>query len=794
MRGLITRYEKASTLPNKAGERYIAYDESRNEALVKEPPLAWLRGSRITYYGVKIDQPSGNEQVTASIEVGNMRDAQFRILYRTSIPEEGAFRVVGKLGHLTDPVEEFERLLKRWIRRYYEANPTAAERFLQTRDQAIRFLINEAEEEFGVRLSCEIELSGADPQESKSIHIPDLDLKVLSYSPVIIADLKCDIDVDPEGFGLAAARDVTDEQIRWELQRSVRAYVLENEQLDSICFDMARVNDRLARHLNSDLRPFGRKLRHVELSLVKGPPVPNHTYEVDDSVDVKVIDGEGRVQIRHHLVLNLDDFVTFARVRRVEPEKITAWCKDLLKSITVDETHGKRYADLVLKFDEDTIRRRIREAVREIGFDVKVYSGLPAVEAIELRDRPQTYEAKLQLDTMEIARPVDLSIEVRYQLRDLELIRNRIRPDADTSLREDIEAEIARSAKDAVAKLDAGQFYFYFSIPPDPQAPIEPPPEWNRRADTVEAYLRDKIVETLTKDFGAVVERINLRPAQGAITERVDQLRRAGVIPLQLENIANLYEGGAAAPVTYVVHFQILGVDPDNWPAFLAANPSNVASYDVGRELIQISALLRDSLTGRLKRMPADLIQFVDEQGRQDMLKVLEEATQPVRTALGLIVNLVEVDREATEDEGLETNRHRVSQQLRRTAIEKEAEVAEALIEARTSDIKTLIQEKSRLLRDEPDNEEAIEEIDEKIKKIAPSSTSASKDEASLLSPPPKRRRGSDLDNQDSGMAGKGNLRVVESKGDAEHGVSPQDKDEHVSQAGVQEDSETAQK
>lgn len=408
--------------------------------------------------------------------------------------------------------------LAKWLIEYFSSGTPTVDDFYSENEKVRAVLATKAGQEFGLDLRITLTLGGADKLETIDSG------PMLFFSRMKDSDdeegvrFRAELEVDPLRIPRALlSRNTSFKEL---LEKGVRAYISAYVSPDAFYTDLQseQVRQVLRGHLNSLLRPFGRKVGHLSLKPDREPPPA-------------VFKGETVIEYKHHeypdpILVNVSVLMTrqsVARYKAAGSPGLEEWLDRNLRDVITVALFGVPYVDLLLDFPrlkQEIDGLMIRRA-DEAGYNIEQLMTILHLEPfewlkridIEIKDAAPdggqggeaVFETGLSNDY------VGLKIFLTARVKDLRGIARYL--SAKQNVPQRMREEVVRLVRRFLHGTNPERFYMRYSRV-----------EGGDSADELsfEEELRQKICSLLATEFNSEVLDLVLKPTQ---TELMTKLR-----------------------------------------------------------------------------------------------------------------------------------------------------------------------------------------------------------------------------------------------------------------------------
>lgn len=509
--------------------------------------------------------------------------------------------------------------LARWLIEYFSSAGRTIDDFPAEKTGAARELANRAEIEFGLDLKLTLEVEGLKALETIEIGPLLISSRLKGSDEEESIWLKIELAVDQQLVLRALLHQK--QPLTETLKRGLRTYLANNVTLLALYDDRDsdQIKQGLQAHLDTRLRPFGRRVGFLSLKLSGGPPPP---FNGETSIDYRHHDYPDLIRIKVSALLLPKNP---SRYKAKGSPKLKEWLDDNLREVIELVLFGVPYIDLLLEFEElkERIGERMNLRAEQIGYQIEQLMTILYLEPfqwlkrvdIQVKGDPnadsQSGEAWFATKLSNFY--VGLEIFLTARIKDLRGIEKYLTTKQDVPQR--MKEEILRLTRRALHGTDPERVYMRFS---------ERDPENFPNEEPLEEELRKEIRSRIEAEFNAEVIDLVLKPMDSDLTRKLaDISKRANdfFTPAELGMLPG-------APTIMVKgNFKVDGVE--GWQAFKECE----VTVEAVRKRIE------DSIRARLKSITVvDESIFVDQNELVDVIK--QTARDLVKDEFGLAIRL----------------------------------------------------------------------------------------------------------------------------------------------------------
>lgn len=521
--------------------------------------------------------------------------------------------------------------LARWLIEYFSSGTSTIDDFYSQRAGACAALATNAGREFGLDLSVNLTLEGTEK------------LETIDSGQLLISSMMRDSD-EEEGIEFRADLEVDQQRIPRALvsqnrslaevlKKGVRAFISEHVTLEAFYgeFPTERITQELRDHLNSLLKPWGRKVGRI--SLKPDYLKHSHSFALRKSFNSGIVidyshhEYPDPIKISVSVLMMLKDP---ARYRAKASPDLDAWLNKSLREVITITLFGIPYVELLLDFPQ--LKQRIDDLMgqraNEIGYNIKQLMTVLHLEQFEWLKRidveikgtatnnGQMGEAMFETSLSNFY--VGLEIILTAKIKELRGIAHYL--STKQNIPQKMKEELIRLVRKFMHGTNPERFYMRYSRADD----ADP-------ADglSFEEELRLKIHSLLETDFNAEVIELALKPTETELTKKLYEVSRGSHDFIAASELGRL----PGAPTMIVKgSFKVIGVS--GWDAF--------KECDAHIEAIQ--KRIEDSIRVSLKVARDEQFDLSEQTGFDALVRdAILNASRLVNEEFGLAIKITTV-------------------------------------------------------------------------------------------------------------------------------------------------------
>ncbi len=588
-----------------SNERVYTRDLDSNQILDRRP--VFRVGSRnLKYYVLNFEKVYDYNGLSKELKsLDNSITLNLSISYNFQFQKDPSNELLNLFFKLRGSQKQLN-FLSDWIDEFSAGQPSFVIKYFERKEELLQYLTNKAQR-LGLKLEIVI-------QEDKKNEVGYLQVsgqvvvRVKDYYGKIPLNYEIDLDIEPSKKSKAtlalAAKDGLKDKIERCIKRTVQNE--KNLSLHSMSFETSStVRELVELALVELLKEDGLLLSFctLEIDLKK----PKTRVQLNLKVDC-ITRNKHTISVDHALILTLMDYGVFLSSGVKDIEK---WAKEELERVTQDYTFERNFTDLIINFDDELIKNKMREETQAIGFEIKQLILIPNLEKIipnYVSFDTADYEFSLKMNDMK----VKLNIIFNARIKDLSKISILISPKSNAHT-------IVKRIKDFVVNevslfmhdIEPDDFYKYFDRP-------------NEVGDIpIAEQLKNKVQQKTQNQFGLEVSDIICKSPDTELIRSFNKLIGHSTV-LEIKN--------KTETIDFKIPFDVINVDRNGWFIFKA----------------KISALNGASVLDLLKnikdRMEKFVVYRIENKLSHDFSRV--KSSEFIKAFLVTLIKGVEVIRE----------------------------------------------------------------------------------------------------------------------------------------------------
>jgi hypothetical protein len=385
------------------------------------------------------------------------------------------------------------------------------------------------------------------------------------------------------------------------------------------------------------------------------------------------------------MVMNLIDA---RRFRMAQISNLDKWLKEQLDRIVQNILIEKTFAQLLQKFDENEIQKRLSEEVYHIGYAVKQLISVPDIEMIQLKDGftfntedGNSPETPSLYNTRDRRLPVSLDATVKGKISSFDgNISDHLKPQV--NLVSVMRTQVIETIRHFIQGITPERFYLHFSSKYKGEIAFE-------------VELEQKVALLLEQNFNVKNLSVIISPLDTLLTKRFHGLEsKFGKFECQ----------SMSERVKYDVKFSVRNVHPDGWYTFKSKKYDDTPE-GTEDELREIGKTLKSYMEATLNSITnIDLMVRRDNRFDTLMEELFRRAAEKVTLTLGLVVECISLDRcKVDEDDFYNRMLEEKGRQFMEQEYERILTQAKDMLETRSGDALSMLNkhEKENILPSE---------------------------------------------------------------------------------------------
>lgn len=484
------------------------------------------------------------------------------------------------------------------------------------------------------------------------------------------------------------------------LTECIQKFILESINLHDFIYHLnGNVKQELIEVLNEAVSNEGRQTAWINFDTNITSTFPPETRKIHHQVTCDIKSHSCKIEIHHKLLVQLED------LGKYKAEKISGdldvLVKEKLDTITQNVLFDKTYVDILLDFEQEEeqqdilarIKRSMQDFLESIGYSVKHLMVEPNEEPLKLKRDGFLVEVEdRDFATQDSRVNVRLAVVARGKLKDLRKIAKYIVPEK--NIKDNMKQVISEEIQKQMHEVDPEEYYMPVNFP-DSEPVVE--------------RLRTGIKEKLEEIFYAEDVYVTIKAVENDLVDRFQKLKNGNPYLFEIDVLPQL-ESGHKEKVKFEVEFLVVNVNKDGWQPFL------FRKFGAPQEEIdKIKETLAHDITDKFQDIPAAILMGNDLTMKKELLKVARYSHSKIAVIFGLDIFISLVTRKTSklEEANLDVLYKQIDEQR-----EKEMEMIQISREADLEDLKSLRSKKSELIDPDCPDDEALEEVNQRIAEI----------------------------------------------------------------------------
>lgn len=692
-------------------------DGKSGTATTKRP---WFRASNYARYVVRPARGAvfAPMRLSVALPASDARDVDATLGVRRCRIEAAAH--FASHCHGFESVEEaMSSALTRWIEEFFHEQALegidVGQHYRSLIGRAPKHVRQKADEELGLDITIDLKAPGY--AGDFKITLDDLPVQAKDSDEELHVSVEVDLTPPSTDGAPSSAHYPSPQRLEADLASAVTTR-LAGVSIHTWAFEKHDIDAHARTAANSALLPHGftiktfrarpKPIAAFRLTRDGTPQTSPHVSIDNITIACRVEPQDTNVTVQHKLLLELE---SLGKLRRSGcADDVHAFVTTTLEHETRSALFGKSFVDLVLSFEETrvTIEERVRAKLGSAGWAIRQIITIPELDEHRLVEEGTLFDAEGTFSTADNRVQYKLSLLLNGKVRDLRSLRRHITPGWDyASL---FLGAAQEAAADVVRELAPETLFLRFEQPLEGDLPKsvvaayagEPLPTEN---PSPKAAICRAVEARLDRAFD-IQARLTPTPVETRLTKRFTTLKQGGNRRFELD-IKPLNDPGDKIP--FSVDYRITDLDKDGWSTF---QEGCVAMETPDEHLSHITAMIEGIVQRNLKVVPAAQLRYEDFGTNAAMRSTMfAEAKERVRMHFGLIIDIVNLDRELSESE-IRTGDGDVADDKR-------------IADARSADMQSLVdqitglQTRKAQLRAVAETSDDFDEIDALTKNIA---------------------------------------------------------------------------
>ncbi len=580
------------------------------------------------------------------------RTISLNVSYLASCEAGNEQRVAEALFEEPHPGAVLNNLITRWVKDF--VNSRQAAEFIDNyyngqKGELEAQLTARAMTEVGLSLQVKLSLMGEPLRALLNLGPVHFPVRVKDYAREQDLKLTAELQINDSyriNAVLTQSRNIILDAL---CKEEVCRYFAEHVSLQQFYSELNKdgVTTGLIQHLNGKLKAIGRQVRFISLE-GKLVGLARVFYEAKPDIVYDIQEYPEPVIIKNSIQMQLYDV---AKYLKAETPNLDTWVEEKLEQIIHQVLFGKKYIDLLLRFEpiEREIKERISLEADAIGYSIKQLITIPDLPPYIwlnnfLVEAEGAFETKLS--KFEVKLNIIVTAKIN-RLADIEHLLNS-RQDVPGLMK----AAILSETRQFLHKIEPERFYMRFSFSD------------KEKEKSIEEVLIGRIKARISGEFHAEVVDVIPKIVDTEITERFYELQK-NINDFKIELLSPHPED--IKPIVFTGKFKVEAVHYNGWYKFQSTNT----------DLAGIRKALEDFLTAEMSTLPHHVLKYKSYSDQ----KMLEEtvarlAARYTVEEFGLVIKLNTVRRQITE---LEIGSKSVIQGVAEKIIELKQQLTDAI-------------------------------------------------------------------------------------------------------------------
>jgi len=669
-------------------EENIFYEDAKTKQLFYKKPFSFAKARDWKYYAVNLEKTYeyvGFQKQLQSLDRSLETTLIINLKYQFSQNLNLDFlrKALAKGANDTIIIENY---LNGWIEEFDSSTSNFINKFYTLESKFIDHIIKEAKA-IGIRIELTTKLKGDDIEELSTV-----EGKVLVRSKDYFGKTKLKYSVDFEIINAEKSKALQAlskaNHVQKSIERNIKATIVSKDiTLSDLHFETnTKVRNTLENELTPVLNKDGLKLTflNIETETDKKPLIKK---EIKYSIESTTKDNHS-VVIDHVLRFTLEDLGKYysSGIKDIE-----LWVKDRLKGYTQDYIFQQEFTDLVIGFDDTTIKTKIEDAAKKVGYQIKQLVVLPDLQKIIPKhidfEIGEDYEFSTKLDELK----VKLNIIISGNIKDVSKIAWLIGPNTTSEfVLQKIKGAVLKEMRQYMHTINPEDFYMRFNV------------GTNEYGKPIAEELQEKIRAKLKGTFGILDADVICKQLGTDLQKQLQSLRGV-TYPIHIES--------KSGEIKFKYLFYVNDVDSEGWTAF-KVKCDGLRGRDAKELLKDIANRVKIYAESRLDEFSYDYrsVKSIDFQGR--LAGFVVEGIRETKQEFGLSITLSKSIERLANSLEIELRNQKEQQQANDNKIMKKLE------EQRIKKTDALLEQELKHFGDKYiDDEKGIEEELDELKK-----------------------------------------------------------------------------
>lgn len=395
------------------------------------------------------------------LDFASRRNINLVVKYEARCPRGNEERVAEALSGSQPPSVIFHGLLHKWVLEYVGSRPADfILQFFNNKPHLEEHLRQRALREAGLVLQAGVSLADEGLiNRTAVVKLEKLPVRLKDCKQEHLLTLEVGLPVDDAHRIEAHVYRFSDEQLQQTVKERMTNYFFGYVSLNDFPSELNKGPFRVALvdHLNAALRVVGRRVSHL---LVEGEATPSQEfYEARPDISYEIQGYPVPVVIKNTVQMIRRDRASYANAGSPD---LDVWLLDNLDQVIKLVLFGKRYIDLLLRFDvlEREIKNKLSFRAAAIGYDVQQLITVPDLEPYKWLEN-FAVEGEGDFDTSLSKLTVRLSFVVTAKINHLQDVADYLNRNANVP--NEMKATVIEEIRALLHTIDPERFYARFS-------------------------------------------------------------------------------------------------------------------------------------------------------------------------------------------------------------------------------------------------------------------------------------------------------------------------------------------
>lgn len=613
------------TLIKEVGAKYIPqpneklfYRDLNSEQIFHKKPFVSTSSRDWKYYVVDKEEIHEQKGIQKKIEILDS-SISITLIINYQFHFSGEFVNTDLLKALILNQESqqktFENRISNTIDEYVNQTSNFINNFYNVKPALIVFLENKMLEQ-GITLKTTINLKENTSQDNNITGT--VPIRVFDYPGKINLGFSIDLEIiesrKVEGLLSLSKPDSLKNKIANIIRNVIRDSKLIN--LHKLYFKTNTVvREIIEQNLTDILYDYGLTPSFIDLG-TKLSNIPPKRKQIEYKIECITKNGYP-VTVNHLLILTLKDL---GKYFSEGIQDLDDWLESELKRYTQDYILDKEFTDLIVKFEEEEVKKGIKGEVESIGYEIKQLITMPDLQKIIPNYIKIETGKQQEFSTKNDKLKVKLNIVINAKITNIAKIAWLLNPvTKPNDILQNIEERILNVTRQYIHSIEPEDFYMKFEIPK------------RHSTKSLADELIDKISDKLIHDFGIENPDIICKPLETELVKKFNAI----------EGKSHLIEiDSNSGFIKYDIPYDVISVSETGWYRFKTwCNTININNSNTLLE--QITKRIKNFIELELaENWSNDYVDVQDTVFKEEFSNYLEDGVEMIKKEFGLTIKI----------------------------------------------------------------------------------------------------------------------------------------------------------